>query len=82
LNYLSKPARIDELTKVFSDEYGRDLDRQLACLREKGLLFEEGDRLMSLVLNGERKTQEPVSSSGDAAVSQMKVLISSGLSTR
>jgi ribosomal peptide maturation radical SAM protein 1 len=82
LNYLSKPARIDELTKVFSDEYGNDLDRQLACLREKGLLFEEGDRLMSLVLNGERKTQEPVSSSGDAAVSQMKVLTSSGLSTR
>jgi ribosomal peptide maturation radical SAM protein 1 len=62
LNYLSKPARIGDLTKVFSDEYGRDLDRQLACLREKGLLFEEGDRLMSLVLSGERKTQEPASS--------------------
>jgi ribosomal peptide maturation radical SAM protein 1 len=61
LNYLSKPARIHDLTKVFSDEYGHDLDRELACLREKGLLFEEGDRLMSLVLSGERKTQEPAS---------------------
>jgi ribosomal peptide maturation radical SAM protein 1 len=61
LNYLSKPARIADLAKVFSDEYGRDLDRHLVCLREKGLLFEEGDRLMSLVLSGERKMQEPAS---------------------
>ncbi|HKX32976.1 MAG TPA: hypothetical protein VJ302_35170, partial [Blastocatellia bacterium] len=62
LNYLAKPARIDDLTQVFSDKYGRDLDRRLADLREKGLLFEEGDRLMSLVLGGERKTQAPASS--------------------
>jgi ribosomal peptide maturation radical SAM protein 1 len=67
LNYLSKPARIGELTKVFSGEYGSDLDRQLACLREKGLLFEEGDRLMSLVLSGERKTQEPLKQVGGSA---------------
>ncbi|HKX32258.1 MAG TPA: RiPP maturation radical SAM C-methyltransferase [Blastocatellia bacterium] len=62
LNYLSKPARIDDLTQVFSDKDGRDLDRRLADLREKGLLFEEGDRLMSLVLGGERKTPAPASS--------------------
>jgi ribosomal peptide maturation radical SAM protein 1 len=82
LNYLSKPARIDELTKVFSDDLGPDLAGQLERLREKGLVFEEGDRLMSLVLSGERKSREPDSSSDNADVSQLKVLTSLGLSTR
>lgn len=82
LNYLSKPARIDELTKVFSDEFGPDLAGQIERLREKGLVFEEGDRLMSLVLSGERKTRDPNSPSGAADVSQLKVLTSLGLSTR
>jgi hypothetical protein len=53
LNYLSKPARIEELVKVFSPEYGPELAKQIAFLKEKKLVFQEGERLLSLVINVE-----------------------------
>jgi ribosomal peptide maturation radical SAM protein 1 len=51
LDRLSKPTRIEELVRVFSAEYTSDVNREITLLREKGLLFEEGDRLLSLVIS-------------------------------
>ena len=51
LNHLSKPTRIEDLVKVFSAEYGGDISRQIEFLQAKDLLFQEGDRLLSLVID-------------------------------
>ena len=58
LNYLAKPARIEEITKVFSPQYGADLPGQIEFLRKQRLVFEEGDRLLSLILNRENILRE------------------------
>jgi ribosomal peptide maturation radical SAM protein 1 len=55
LNHLSIPARLDELVKTFSPRYGSDLLNRIEFLKEKGVLFQEGDRLISLVLDREGK---------------------------
>jgi ribosomal peptide maturation radical SAM protein 1 len=55
LKYLSKPTWTEDVLKVFSREYGSDITRQLEFLKGKRLLFQEGERLMSLVLDRERK---------------------------
>jgi ribosomal peptide maturation radical SAM protein 1 len=57
LNYISKPVWIEEIVKAFSDKYGPGLSRQIEFLQEKRLVFQEGERLMSLVLNGERRQE-------------------------
>jgi ribosomal peptide maturation radical SAM protein 1 len=49
LDYLTKPTRIDELIKVFGSTAQQEID----SLHALGLLFQENDRLMSLVLEGE-----------------------------
>ena len=46
---LDKPTRIAELSKVFSSKL--NVEKEIAQLQEKGLLFQEEDRLFSLVLN-------------------------------
>jgi magnesium-protoporphyrin IX monomethyl ester (oxidative) cyclase len=53
LEYLAKPTRMEDIVKAFSPESGVDVPRVMASLEEKGLIFEEGDRFFSLVLNGE-----------------------------
>lgn len=53
LNYLTKPTRIEEILKVFSPQYGADLHGHIEFLRKRGLVFEEGDRLLSLILSRE-----------------------------
>jgi ribosomal peptide maturation radical SAM protein 1 len=53
LDYLSKPAWIGDLDGVFSAKYGDEASNHIASLQEKGLVFREGDRLLSLVLNRE-----------------------------
>jgi ribosomal peptide maturation radical SAM protein 1 len=55
LNYLSKPTCTEELVKVFSPQYGPDFAQQIEFLKEKNLVFQEGERLISLVVNGERR---------------------------
>jgi ribosomal peptide maturation radical SAM protein 1 len=55
LNYLSKSTRIDEIIRVFSPKYGSDISNQIEFLQEKGLVFQEGDRMMSLVLDEESR---------------------------
>ena len=53
LNHLSKPSWTEDIHKVFSPEFGPDVARQIEFLKEKRLVFQEGERLMSLVLNTE-----------------------------
>jgi len=53
LDYLSKPAWIGGLDGIFSAKYGDEASNHIAMLQEKGLVFREGDRLLSLVLNRE-----------------------------
>lgn len=53
LGYLSKPIQIEALIDHFSAEYGDAVANSLSLLQEKGLLFREGDRLLSLVLSRE-----------------------------
>ena len=55
LSYLSKPAWIEEVIKVFSPEYGPAVSGKIEFLQKKRLVFQEGERLISLVLNGERR---------------------------
>jgi hypothetical protein len=65
LNYLSKPTRIGELAEVFSTESESELTRQIDFLKEKGLLFQEGERMLSLVVDGERRKSGAVVSPMD-----------------
>jgi hypothetical protein len=53
LNYLSRPVRMEEVVNVFSPQHGSDVLNSIALLESKGLLFQEGDRLLSLVLRGD-----------------------------
>jgi hypothetical protein len=55
LNHLSKPTWIEDIVKTFSAEYGPDISREIEFLQEKGLVFQEGERLISLVLKECRK---------------------------
>jgi ribosomal peptide maturation radical SAM protein 1 len=50
LDHLSKPAWIGDLDGVFSAKFGDEASNHIALLQEKGLVFREGDRLLSLVL--------------------------------
>lgn len=64
LNHLSKPARIEEILKIFSPKYGPALSPKIDFLQKKGLVFQEGERLISLVLNGGRRQGKNNSVSG------------------
>jgi ribosomal peptide maturation radical SAM protein 1 len=55
LNYLSKPAWKEDIVKVFAPEFGLDVASHIEFLQEKGVVFQEGDKLISLVIDWERK---------------------------
>lgn len=60
LEHLSKPTRMDELLKVFVTMHGMDVSKELELLQRRGLIFQEGDRFFSLLLEdeyGSRRTQ-------------------------
>jgi hypothetical protein len=44
---------MDGVVRAFSAESGTDVSDSIALLRGKGLIFEEGDRMISLVFDGE-----------------------------
>jgi magnesium-protoporphyrin IX monomethyl ester (oxidative) cyclase len=44
-----RAKRVSEVVKEVTAEEGLDVQREMADLREKGLVFEEGDRFLSLV---------------------------------
>ncbi len=56
LNLLvEKPKRIGDVTAEFAGVAGFDAAQELANLREKGLIFEEDNRFISLVLTENRQ---------------------------
>lgn len=54
LDHLRRARRRDELDKLLYADHGDNGDRIIEDLEQKGLLFREGDRLLSLVLEGPR----------------------------
>jgi len=55
LNFLAdKQKRVGDVTQQFSDIAGFNAAKEVAILREKGLLFQEEDRFLSLVLNEDK----------------------------
>jgi hypothetical protein len=68
LHFLSKPGRMDGVVRTFSAESETAVSGSIALLREKGLIFEEADRMISLVFDGDygdraRKSGQSVSKS-------------------
>lgn len=53
LNHLSRPMRVEEVAKAFAGNYGVDITSHIILLRGYGLIFEEGDRMFSLLLEAE-----------------------------
>jgi ribosomal peptide maturation radical SAM protein 1 len=55
LNFLAgKPKRVGDVAREFGDVAGFDASTEVAFLRERGLVFQEEDRFLSLVLNGDK----------------------------
>ncbi len=57
LDYLAKPAQMDQALKFFV-ESGMDVAGEIKMLLEKKLLFQEGERMMSLVLTGDHGSEQ------------------------
>jgi ribosomal peptide maturation radical SAM protein 1 len=57
LKHLEKPRRALDLAKAFSHFPGFDVEKELAMLRERGLIFHENERFLSLVLAKEPPPQ-------------------------
>jgi magnesium-protoporphyrin IX monomethyl ester (oxidative) cyclase len=58
LEFLSSPTRLDDVIKRFA-ESDMDVEQEVGWLTRQGLLFQESDRLLSLVLEPKRtRTQE------------------------
>src|SRR5262249_25754524 len=53
LDHLSRPMRVEELAKTFAANYGVEIAADIILLREYGFIFEEGDRMFSLLLEAE-----------------------------
>jgi ribosomal peptide maturation radical SAM protein 1 len=62
LDFLSKPGRIDAVSKGLSHIEGLDVEKEIQLLQQKGLLFQEGDRFLSLVLEGDHGSRKPLMS--------------------
>ncbi len=55
LNFLAdKAKRVGDVAREFSDVAGFDAHKEIGFLRERGLIFQEEDRFLSLVLNGDK----------------------------
>jgi hypothetical protein len=50
LEQLSTPKRLADLAAEWNGTTGLDPEREVAALREQGLVFQEGERFLSLVL--------------------------------
>lgn len=62
LQHLAKPTRIEDLSKTFERLHKMDISEEVAGLEEKGLIFQEGDRLFSLLLEDKYGSRRLVSS--------------------
>ena len=57
LESLAKPTRLEDIVKVFSEEKGFDAVNEIESLEKKGLVFHEGERFFSLVLENKNEKQ-------------------------
>jgi hypothetical protein len=57
LDYLTRPMQMDQALKFFA-ESGMDVKGEIKTLLEKKLLFQEGERMMSLVLTGDHGSEQ------------------------
>jgi ribosomal peptide maturation radical SAM protein 1 len=62
LEFLSKPGRIDAVSKGLSHIEGLDVEKEIQLLQQKGLLFQEGERFLTLVLEGDHGSRKPLMS--------------------
>jgi ribosomal peptide maturation radical SAM protein 1 len=53
LDHLATPKRLSDLAAAWDGAPGIDPAREVSALQERGLLFQEGERYLSLVLRGE-----------------------------
>jgi hypothetical protein len=51
LAYMNSPRRVNDISKEFGHRPGLDAAKEVAYLQERGLVFQEHDRFLSLVLN-------------------------------
>jgi ribosomal peptide maturation radical SAM protein 1 len=58
LEYLNEPANLTRITAHFGQRAGFDAERELAFLRERGLVFHEDGRFLNLVLPGRPPERE------------------------
>jgi hypothetical protein len=57
LELLTKPGKVMDLAAHFKSIPDHELEKELAWLQERGLVFQEGDRFMSLVLPQGTRTE-------------------------
>ena len=57
LQYLDQPHKKADLLKQFDPLSPQEIEQEITFLQERGLLFEEDDRLLSLVLPGKSSTR-------------------------
>jgi len=60
LQYLDLPHKEADLLKQFAHLSPQGVEQEMAFLQDRGLLFEEDDRFMSLVLPGQPSANSPV----------------------
>jgi ribosomal peptide maturation radical SAM protein 1 len=58
LNLLERPTRIDDIGKAFASRKEISVAQEIAWLAERGLVFSEGDRYFSLVMEAERGSRK------------------------
>lgn len=59
LQVLEKPNRVDSLAKAVSQLGDIQIEQEIESLAAKGLIFQEGDRYLSLVLEGDHGSKTP-----------------------
>lgn len=73
LERLSIPLAVPELIRQLAVELGRDVSNEVAELEEKGLVFRENDRMLSLVLKENPPTMLPT------AVMEKRMRVAGGI---
>lgn len=56
LNHLARPLTVQDLAKQMSAERGCDVSKEIESLEKQGLVFREGDRMVSLVFKGQDRS--------------------------
>ena len=78
LQYLDQPHKKADLTAKFVQLAPLAIEQEMAFLQERGLLFEEDDRFLSLVLPGEPRRESGLSLSAPSVrkKSELPIIVS------